>query len=491
MIRRMKQFDVISRYRQGESYRHIARELGIDRKTVKAICVRYKEGMDALDVSRNEHEVEEATEQLVLTRSYDSSKRRTRTYTPEVEARMKELYQKELGKNKRLGPHKQALTAIAVHEILAEEGHPIGYRTVAHYWRQLKQKTREAFIRQEYPLGYRVEFDFGEVKLEIAGKVRTYYLAVFASPASDFYWAYLYLNQKQDVFQDAHVQFFEMVGGAYQEVVYDNMRNVVTRFIGRNEKEINESLLKLSLYYGFEINVTNCFSGHEKGTVEGRVKHIRQHCFSKHYQFSSLEAAQQHLTDQLIQLNQASQIVEEKKHLLSWRPPFELAHMVQGRVNKYSLIQFETNAYSVPDYLVGHTVQLKVYHDYFVVYANHEEVCRHQKIEGTHQYQLDIYHYLKTLMKKPGALKHSLVLKHSPDLKALYDLYYKEKPREFLDTLDQCRSLPKDKLIQRLSQTSSERKMKAVSHEATAITHAIEADWQRLNVLYGLERVKR
>ncbi|XJS11051.1 helix-turn-helix domain-containing protein [Aerococcaceae bacterium WGS1372] len=93
----MKQFDVISRYRQGESYRHIARELRIDRKTVKAICVRYKEGMDALDVSRNEQEVEKATEQLVLTRSYDSSKRRTRTYTPEVEARMKELYQQGIG----------------------------------------------------------------------------------------------------------------------------------------------------------------------------------------------------------------------------------------------------------------------------------------------------------------------------------------------------------------------------------------------------------
>ncbi|WP_172974014.1 helix-turn-helix domain-containing protein [Fundicoccus ignavus] len=92
MIRRMKQFDVISRHRQGESYRHIARELGIDRKTVKAICDRYKEGMDALVSSKSEQEVEDATEQLVLTRSYDSSKRRTRTYTPTVEARMKELY---------------------------------------------------------------------------------------------------------------------------------------------------------------------------------------------------------------------------------------------------------------------------------------------------------------------------------------------------------------------------------------------------------------
>ncbi|MFE0441042.1 helix-turn-helix domain-containing protein [Aerococcus sp. NPDC058936] len=71
MIRRMKQFDVISRYRQGESYRHIARELGIYRKTVKAICDRYKKGINALNSSKSEQEVEEATEQLVLTRSYD------------------------------------------------------------------------------------------------------------------------------------------------------------------------------------------------------------------------------------------------------------------------------------------------------------------------------------------------------------------------------------------------------------------------------------
>lgn len=42
----------------------------------------------------------------------------------------------------------------------------------------MKEKTKGAFIRQECPLGYRVEFDFGEVKFDITGKVKTYYLAV-------------------------------------------------------------------------------------------------------------------------------------------------------------------------------------------------------------------------------------------------------------------------------------------------------------------------
>ena len=37
---------------------------------------------------------------------------------------------------------------------------------------------------------------------------------------------------------DSHVKFFEMVKGVYKEVVYDNMKNVVTKFIGRKEKGI-------------------------------------------------------------------------------------------------------------------------------------------------------------------------------------------------------------------------------------------------------------
>ena len=51
-------------------------------------------------------------------------------------------------------------------------------------------------------------------------------------------------------------------------MVYDNMRNVVSRFIGTNEKILNENLLKMSMYCGFNINVTNCFKGNEKGSVE-------------------------------------------------------------------------------------------------------------------------------------------------------------------------------------------------------------------------------
>ena len=105
-------------------------------------------------------------------------------------------------------------------------------------------------------------------------------MAVFCAPASNFRWAYLYDNQKQAVFLDSHVRFFDMCGGTWKEVVYDNMKNVVSKFIGKHEKQINSELLNLASYYGFEINVTNCFSGNEKGSVERSVNVIRNKVFA-------------------------------------------------------------------------------------------------------------------------------------------------------------------------------------------------------------------
>ena len=45
------------------------------------------------------------------------------------------------------------------------------------------------------------------------------------------------------------------------------MKNVVTRFRGKSEKELNPKLLKVSAYYGFIPNVPNCCARWEKGAV--------------------------------------------------------------------------------------------------------------------------------------------------------------------------------------------------------------------------------
>lgn len=100
------------------------------------------------------------------------------------------------------------------------------------------KQHKEAFIKKTYALGYRTEFDFGEVKLKINAELK--------------------------------------------------------KFIGKNEKELSDELVKLALFYGFTPVVKNSFSGNEKGHVEQSVKHVRNKAFTKVYTFNSLISAQHH-----------------------------------------------------------------------------------------------------------------------------------------------------------------------------------------------------
>ena len=191
----------------------------------------------------------------------------------------------------------------------------------------------------------------------------------------------------------------------------------------------------MSLYYGFEINVTNAFSGNQKGYVEGSVKYLRNKIFAENYKFSSEESAIEYMESQLMKLNENSKIEEEKAKLKPTKPPLELADIRKSVVNKYSFVQIENNFYSVPEYLVGLTVTSKIYYNKILIYSNNEFVCEHKKLDGEKKISADIRHYLKTLTFKPGALKNSYVLKSNPKLKSIFDKYYTNNSKKFIDII--------------------------------------------------------
>ena len=435
MKKLMEKLEIIKLKQKGLSNRAVAKELKIDKKTVNKYWNKYNENIQKLERTTDLKEIIEIQENITSSPKYNSENRVRRKVTPEFLNALKKIIEDEQKKKKVLGSNKQALTKQQIHGLLKKQGFDLSYSTVVLEMRRITETGKECFIKQDYDFGDRLEYDFGEVKLLINGTVRKYYIAVLSSPAGNFRWCYLYDNCKKEVFMDSHVKFFEMIGGVWKEVVYDNMRNVVSKFIGKNEKELNEDLVKMSLYYGFEINVTNAFSGNEKGYVEGSVKYLRNKIFAENYKFSSEEAAIQYMESQLMKLNENSKIEEEKKKLRPTKPPLELAHIRKSTVNKYSFVQIEKNFYSVPEYLVGLTVTSKIYYNRILIYSNNEFVCEHKKIDGTKKISADIRHYLKTLTFKPGALKNSFVLKSNLKLKSIYDKYYTNNPKKFIEII--------------------------------------------------------
>ena len=441
-----KKSEVITLKNGGASNREVARQTGLNRETVSKYWEEYKRlKQELLKEGADEKSIQE---QLYSAPKYSVNGRVRRKYTEEIEERIKEILKEEKRKDAVLGAgHKQSLKNKQIHEKLIEEGFNISLSTINNELSRLRAKPKQVYIRQTYDYGDRVEYDFGEVKLVIGGLLGVYHMALFTSCAGKFRWLRLYKNQQKPVFMDSHVRFFEFIKGCWREVVYDNMKNVVTKFIGKNEKELNPDLIKMSMYYGFRINVTNCFSGHEKGSVEKSVDVVRTELFATSYAFNTLDDAQTYANAKLLKLNEKSLLQEELPHLLPWVPPLELANITTARVDKTALIQVDTVKYSVPEEYVRAKVIVKKYHDEIRIYYENTELCRHRRAFGNGKMIVDIMHYLNTFKKKPGAVNNSVALKSIPKLKAIFDTYYAKRPRDFIEVLMDNKHLDIDAII--------------------------------------------
>ena len=437
MISQMLYTQIIQLKQAGKSFTEIGYTLGLNRQTVSKYWNKYKRLSKELEATTDKQRIAEIQEEMMAGPKYTTGRRRPTKKTPEFYNDIKMILKEEEIKRQTLKTHKQSLTKYQIYERMRKLGHDVCYCTVFYALQELEYSNKECFIRQQHNLGERLEYDFGEVKLQIANTLKRYYMAVISSPAAGFRWCYLYDNAKKDVFLDSHVRFFAMIGGVWREVVYDNMRNVVKKFLGRNEKIIDEDLIKLSCYYGFKINTTNAYSGNEKGYVEGSVKFLRNQIFANNYRFNSLDEAISFINNRLAELNRNSMIEEEKKLLIPAKPPLDLAEVRECRVDKTSFVRIKHNSYSVPEYLVGRLVTTKIYLDRISIYANHELVCTHSRIMEKNKTSADIRHFIKTLAKKPGAIRDSVVLKLNPDLKLLYDKYYTNNPKLFIALIDE------------------------------------------------------
>lgn len=440
-----KQEIILSHFREGKSQWQIHRETGMARKTIRKYINEYEKKKQQLLSCPSDNK--ELIEDIVAPPKYDSSNRIKRKLTSEIIERIN-FFLKENEIKKATGRSKQQKKKIDIYECLVEEGYDISYPTVCNYIREKVDERKEAYIRQEYELGETCEFDWGYVKLIIDGKPKTFQMAVFTSAKGNYRYAALYHNQKMENFLDAHVNFFNDIGGVYQEVVYDNMKVAVKRFVSKTEKEPTEDLLKLSLYYGFKYRFCNTRRGNEKGHVERSVEYVRRKAFSKQERFTSLDEANKYLKKELTKINlrktkyndeKSPQDIlnAEKEYLIELMPSYDTARTCELRVNKYSVVSIDENKYSVPDKLVGKFVFAKIYPKEIFIYHKDRLIAKHRRNYANHAWIIKIEHYINTIKKKPGSLHSSTAMRQmNPMLHTIYNKYYTENPKDFVDLLE-------------------------------------------------------
>ena len=432
---------------EGKPKKQIARDLNVSKNTVKTYINEFLDSKKELinsGVSKYE-----LIENMVEKPKYKSTKRLPRVMTDEV----KEIIREFLSENdikRNTGKVKMCMTAQDMYEALVEQGFTLSYTSVAQYVQKYKENehTYEAFIKQKYDYAEICEFDWGEVKLVIDGIDVKYRMAVFTMAKSNFRFAYLYKNENSQSFVDAHIRFFEYIGGVPKCMVYDNMKVAVAKFVGRTEKEATEALKKLSVYYGFNYRFCNIRSGNEKGHVENSVDFIRRKAFSSVNSFEDELCAFKRLAERLekynniktkyLDNNSPAEVLEvEKSYLLKLMPTYSNCIYLTLRVDKLSTISYLQNRYSVPDYLVLKAVDVKVFTDKILIYYNNNLVASHTRLYGNQEWSIDILHYTNTLSRKPGALLGSLAFEQmNSSLKEIYQKFFKNQPKGFIELLN-------------------------------------------------------
>jgi transposase len=327
----------------------------------------------------------------------------------------------------REAPPKQRHTAKRIHQRLVDEhGAEVAETTVRDYVRRRRRElglAAEGFCPQVHDPGVTAEVDWGEAKVSLAGTLVTVGLFLMRSCFSGAAFVVAFQTQSQQAFFEGHVQALEFFGGVFRTIRYDNLKAAATKTLKGRRREENERFVALRSHYLFEswFTLTGIEGAHEKGGVEGEVGRFRRNHLVPVVEVGSLDELNQRLAAWCVEdlgrtITGRSETVGEalgrEVELLRPLPsePFATWEESSHRVNQKSMVTVRRNHYSVPVRLVGLRVTARVGARAIQLFHEGREVARHPRLRGSQLRSARLDHYLELLMRKPGALRHSLPL---------------------------------------------------------------------------------
>ena len=340
-------------FRHGLSFSRIARDTGLDRRTVK----RYALNPELVNRPRK-----------AVVR-----KGKLTPYLPYLESWLAE---------------DSGWRASRIYDRLVEMGFDGGRTIVRDAVRRIKERnSRIAYVRFETDPGLQAQVDYGVFKARCPdGVERTYYLFSMVLGYSRAQYAEFQDGCDLPRFLDAHQRAFSHFGGVPMEILYDRMRNVLVRE-GSAEGRFTQSLRTLAVHYGFVPRVAPAYAPWVKGKVERPMNFIREG-FWRGYVFSGLASANRDVSEWLSQKSlrtigitreSVAARYERERRFLSPLPPVacDISERLYRKVSRDCTISVEGVLYEVPHTLVGERVLVRMRDGVLGVYDGDALVASH------------------------------------------------------------------------------------------------------------------
>ena len=276
------------------------------------------------------------------------------------------------------------LKAQQVHQWLRARRVEISYPAVVKYTRAFRKKAPKAYHPLTFLPGEEAQTDWCYISHPQLGKL---YCFVFILSYSRYLFAHVFARSSFEFFIEGHLLAFSAVQGIPYGIRYDNLASVVLK--RRPEVQYNPRFLEFSRHYHIEIRLCNPGAGNEKGRVERAIRTLRETCFNTMDKYSSLTALNQALHEWVDNKNHtlhratdkepADLLQEEKLRSLPEKPWNNAWIHPPVKTTKTALMIFDTNSYSVPDYLVGKSLSIHSTPNTVMIYDGAKRVASHPR----------------------------------------------------------------------------------------------------------------
>jgi len=360
---------ILDLHRQGLKVAAIARQVGIDRKTVRKYIAR------GIEVP-----------------TYGPRQPRDRLLDPWMDY---------------LSARLEAYPGLSARRLLreiCERGYTGGYSTVRDMVRALRPAGGGSSfaVRFETPPGQQAQVDFAQFRVRFTSapdSVQIVWLFSMVLGFSRLIWGRFARRQTMQTVLACHRAAFEAIGGVPREILYDRMKTAV---LGEDEDGrvvYNRTLGEFARHYGYLPKACRAYRPETKGKVERPFRYIREDFFlggtfrdldDLNLQFGNwlgtVANPRVHAsTDRVV-----NEAFAEERPTLQTLPliPFGAVLKLERRISHEGMVSVGGNYYSVPDATRRRVVEVHSLADEIQIFEDDRLIARHPLLEGRRQRSL-------------------------------------------------------------------------------------------------------
>lgn len=281
-------------------------------------------------------------------------------------------------------------------------------------WRCLHGPERLAMFEQVHEPGEAIQSDFThatELGVRIAGEGFPHLLFHSVLTYSNVEAVRVCFSESFEALAEGLEAALGSFGGVPRRHRTDNLSAAIRELGREGRRDFTAAYRALLEHYGMLGSTNHPGESHQNGDVESAHRQFKRALDQAlrvrgSRDFASRGTYEQFLAELVRKRNvtRAARFAAEREQLRPL-PPAPLLPCKEGvvRVNRFSLIRVQGNAYSVPSRLIGAKLRVRIRAETLELYHGVNLVLRLPRLIGRNRARIDYRHVIWSLVRKPGA----------------------------------------------------------------------------------------